>query len=393
MAKKNRQTFKNKFKPIMITVILLTLAVLITVFCFVLKKGISSISQISSICEIAYPEMIQYPGDEYLYRDTQIYGQLVWAWDSSVRAQRSQAEGYGEGLEDFFAVLVPELLTADSSGNQVCSPVGAYVELAALTEISGKDSRERLLELLGSENVEKLQEQASAIWNGFYCDDGVSLSLIETDLEAGRKAALSQKVLFQGSWVRYFQEEDSYTGSFHGASGDIQCEYMYVKKPRACYYGQNFAAVNHDCAAAQRHGNIVWFILPDEGTSPYEVLKSEEFYKLIGMDNLLKWENQEYLECCLSVPEFKVEYEVNLQKALEELNITVNGTIGQNMALTFDGNGVYSDETGPSDLELYWGLYGTGDIEAMELVFDRPFIFVMTGPENLPLYVGVVNQP
>jgi len=31
--------------------------------------------------------------------------------------------------------------------------------------------------------------------------------------------------------------------------------------------------------------------------------------------------------------------------------------------------------------------------EEIDFVVDRPFLFVITGADSLPLFVGVVNQP
>ena len=31
--------------------------------------------------------------------------------------------------------------------------------------------------------------------------------------------------------------------------------------------------------------------------------------------------------------------------------------------------------------------------EEIDFVLDRPFVFVITGEDGLPLFIGVVNQP
>ena len=39
------------------------------------------------------------------------------------------------------------------------------------------------------------------------------------------------------------------------------------------------------------------------------------------------------------------------------------------------------------------GAFLPGEMETVAFTLDRPFLFVITGADGLPMFVGVVNQP
>ena len=47
-----------------------------------------------------------------------------------------------------------------------------------LAETTGGESRQQILDLLGSESITELRNNAGVLWNANYCDDGTVTSLL-----------------------------------------------------------------------------------------------------------------------------------------------------------------------------------------------------------------------
>ena len=72
----------------------------------------------------SYPEMAPYPNEmEYFDEktgefDSDGFDVVYDAWQSDRKAQRSQPEGYADGLEPFFASSIREFLSNSNGGEQ-----------------------------------------------------------------------------------------------------------------------------------------------------------------------------------------------------------------------------------------------------------------------------------
>ena len=122
-----------------------------------------------AICEAQYPEMNPYPED---YDDS--FDARYDAWRESVEAQR-RPEGYADGLTPFFTSVTRKLLTGAGTKNRVCSPANLYMAIAMLAELTDGESRQQILDALGSDGIETLRAQASDVWNAQYRDDGATV--------------------------------------------------------------------------------------------------------------------------------------------------------------------------------------------------------------------------
>ena len=104
----------------------------------------------------SYPEMAPYPNEmEYFDEktgefDSDGFDVVYDAWQSDRKAQRSQPEGYADGLEPFFASSIREFLSNSNGENKVYSPLSVYMALAMLAEVTDSESRQQILDLLGS---------------------------------------------------------------------------------------------------------------------------------------------------------------------------------------------------------------------------------------------------
>ena len=163
-----------------------------------------------------YPQMAQYP-DESKY--TKLGGEFdddkfseAWdAWWSDRRKRLEQPEGYTGSIDGYLRAIIPQLL-ADGDGNMACSPINIYMALAMLAEVTDGESREQILKLLGSDSLDELRAEASAVWNANYCDDGATTSVLASSLWLNDKVSFRQDTM--DALAKYY-----YASAFHGEMG------------------------------------------------------------------------------------------------------------------------------------------------------------------------------
>ena len=429
-----------------------------------------STDRTAALAAAVYPEMAPYPNaEDYASPLTGMvdYDQFekdYSAWLVSREALRSGTD-YTGLLDGFLSASTRQFLANAGAENRIYSPLNVYMALSMLAETTGGNSREQILNLLGADSVETLRARVSALWKDNYWDDGAVTSLLAISLwlrdgmtysqsvldtlaadyyassfsgEMGSEEynqalrdwlneqtggllekytagvsmdpdtvlALASTIYFKAAWSDGFIEDRTEQDIFHAPTGDVETDFMRRSTQRTYYWGERFAAVE----LLFEHGGSMWLILPDEGTSPDDLLITGE-----GMDFLLankyNYTSSKYLKVNLSMPKFDVSSDLDLIGGLMELGVTDVfddrvSDFGPLEASTDDplcvsqvrhAARVKVDEDGCE--AAAFTLIGVGATSAMppeeeiDFVLDRPFIFAITGDSGLPLFTGVVNQP
>ena len=217
--------------------------------------------------------------------------------------------------------------------------------------------------------------------------------------------ALASTVYFSARWDSQFSEDKTKDAVFHAASGDMTTPFMNKSSNEISYYwGSNFSAVR----LALSGDNDMWLILPDEGFTVQDVLESDEYLRMtLDPQN---WENRRSgATIHLSLPKFDIASSRDLIADMQALGITdvfdssradfSPLTDASGLAITgfyhaarvtIDEDGVvgaaYTVMTGPgamppdADGEIYFTL-------------DRPFLFMVSSQDNLPIFAGTVMEP
>lgn len=215
--------------------------------------------------------------------------------------------------------------------------------------------------------------------------------------------ALATTINFHAKWSNEFNEEATQNGVFHGVDGDIDCDFMHEDQT-SYYWGEKFSAVSKYL----ENDSDMWFILPDENVSVDELLQDEQLMEFILSDKY-EWANNEYVTVHLSVPKFDVSSDMDLISDLKALGVTdvFDPAISDFTPLTLDVGEIYLSQakhavrvkideegcTAASYTVMAAVAAGLPPEEEMDFVLDRPFIFVITGIGEMPLFIGVVNQP
>lgn len=411
--------------------------------------------KVYAVCEAEYPKMSPYP-NEYLPGFEARYD----AWSADRRRQRDYI-GKGELSSTYLRETAAALLSDAGTENLVYSPLNVYMALAMLAEITDGESRAQILSLLGTADVETLRENAHALWNANYSDDGAATSILASSLwmnedvafrqdtidmlankyyastyqgEMGSDGlnqamqawlnaqtggllreqidgiettpetilALATTVYFQAKWTEEFSEAHTEEEIFHGAAGDETIDFMKQTLWYSNYYwGEKFSATYKGIRGSGR----MWFILPDEGVSIDELLRDDE--ALAFLTNSSAHENKKQIRINLSVPKFDASSKIDLAKHLQELGITdcfdmekadFSPLLAEDMPAFVSsaehGARVAIDEEGVT-AAAYTVIMEAGaappPVEEVDFTLDRPFLFVITGVDGSPLFMGVVN--
>lgn len=217
--------------------------------------------------------------------------------------------------------------------------------------------------------------------------------------DASTLMALYSTVWFKGRWDNEFNKQLNDTRTFHAPSGDVQAEFMNQSFDRSYYWGEDFGAVKQPFVS----GCDMWLILPDEDKSVSDVLDSGNYLSLLtdGYD----YENSRTMKVNLALPKFDVTSTIDLREGLTELGITdvfsenadfselcsselyVNSA-RQSARVTIDEEGCTAAAF--TEMLLCGSACQPENIQEIDFVLDRPFLFVITGLDGQPLFVGTV---
>lgn len=387
----------------------------------------------------------------------------------------ADTRGY-EGAHQFVAESVPVFLSGAGDGNHIYSPLSAYMALAMTAELTDGESRAQILAALGEDDLATLREHANVIWNQNYMDDEVGKSILASSvwmdesiqyerdalqtlatnyyassfsgklgsrsvdralqswlngqtngMLAGRTVkestssgterdllTLVSTVYFRGKWSSKFDKSATASGTFHAPDGDRTCEFMRLKRMSGNYFWfEHFGAVAQNFT----NGRSMWYILPDEGVTPEELLRDTELQAFLSSDPWEYEENHKGVYINLIVPKFDIEAETELSESFRALGVTdiFDYTVSDFTPLSRDPSveergiwlseakqaaRVLIDEEGCEATTYIKFNIGAGSAappeDEIDFTLDRPFLFAISNSwwrSGLPLFVGVVNQP
>ena len=278
-------------------------------------------------------------------------------------------------LNTFAARSIPLALAGHEGENAVYSPLSLWSALAMLAQCAEGDSRQQVLDALGADHVDSLQEAVSHTWRTLYTDDGISSLLLGNSVwlndavggtyvqdtldtlaqkyfagtysipmgtdEADQAvtkwvseqtggliggddpvvrtmpetlALLVSSLYYRAGWEDEFSPELTEEDVFTDAAGqESRVDFMHQT--------QTASFLRHeDWQAARLETNLghITFVLPDEGVSPESLLQVPDFLSKLDLSD----ENSILGEVQWSVPKFDVDSDLNLLDALENLGIT-----------------------------------------------------------------------
>ncbi len=323
-----------------------------------------------TLAQADYPKMTAYP-------DAAQWGsKKADDWSKDLRERRSIEVKGLDRLDGFLAGTSAQFLGNNSGENRIFSPLNVYMALAMLTELTDGETRSQILSLLGTDSVEELREQASALWNKNYRNDGASTCILASSLWLNQDVRFVQKTLdslaehyfasayqgemgspeldealrdwlneqtggllkeqaaglhldpltvlalattiyFKARWSNEFNKNATSPDVFHSTNGEEQTDFMHLTHGGNYFWGERFSAVGQ---GLQSDG-VMWFLLPDEGVTPEALLEDSEAMAFL-LGSKYDWENQKHLLINLAVPKFDVSSDISLIEGLQALGVT-----------------------------------------------------------------------
>ncbi|MEA4934328.1 MAG: serpin family protein [Lawsonibacter sp.] len=425
-------------------------------------SGSPSLSQLA-LKEPVYPEFPTLPTPPADGGNWDAYFQAEETYRAALQTLRGDgiSQDTAASLTGFASRSTALALAEQAGKNAVYSPLSLWAALSMLAQCSGGDSRRQVLSALGSDSVEALQTQISQVWQGLYTDDGASslllansvwlnssldgayvpdtLDILANRYYAGTYAApmgtksadqavtdwigkqtngligggdpvvqtkaetlalLVSSLYYRAGWADEFLPELTKPDTFTNADRtQIKTDFMHQTVKA------NFLERNHYQAAAltTQLGEVV-FLLPDQGTSPEDLLRDPELLSSLDFSG----NDVQRGEVQWAVPKFDVSSILDLNAPLAALGVTdlLNPdkadlsnltTLGAYLSEAKQLARVKADEQGVEGaavtilaMDITSALPETpSKVCVMDL--DRPFLFVIR-TDGIPLFVGVVNQ-
>lgn len=366
-------------------------------------------------------------------------------------------EGTRFAVSDFAAKSTPLALAGQEGKNAAFSPVSLWAALAMLAPCAQGDSQAQLLSALGVAGQRELTDQVGRLWKGLYTNDGVSslilsnsvwlndsqqgeyvqatLDTLGRDYFAGvyttpmgtagadqaitdwvaketggliggdgpvvetapdTLALLASSLYYKAAWVVPFNAEKTQAGDFTTASGETaSADFMH-----ASLAGNFLKRDGYQAAALETQLGEMFFVLPEEGTAPEELLSDTSFLSSLSSGAA----DVQYGTVEWSVPKFDLSADLDLIPTLKALGITdlleagkadLSGLTALDAFLTQaeQMTRVSVDEEGVEAAAVTIiadGMGGAPD-ETCVMNLNRPFLFVLRS-QGVPLFVGVVNE-
>lgn len=207
---------------------------------------------------------------------------------------------------------------------------------------------------------------------------------------------------FKAGWTEPFYGKFTDEETFHGSKGDTTVNMMHKTCMTGVYKSSKFTAVGIPLTdSGEMH-----FILPKEDVDVSELVSDPEIFKSMSFDN----EDEKWSAPIvhLSLPRFRVSKKYDLKDTMKELGLTEVFAPDRSdfTPLTADTENLYVskadhaamieiDEKGVTgaaytDIAVAEGAADPDD--EIDLVFDRPFMFIVTGKDGSILFSGIVRN-
>lgn len=415
----------------------------------------------TTLKEPTYPEFPQFPQqpEDGPDADWDAYYNAYDEYYSAVMELRSGGipEGTRFALSDFAAKSTPLALAGQEGKNAAYSPASLWAALAMLVPCAQGDSQAQLLSALGVAGQRELTDQVGRLWKGLYTNDGVSSLILSNSVwlndaqegdyvqstldtlgrdyfagvyttpmgTAGADQAitdwisketggliggdgpvvettpdtlllLASSLYYKAAWVVPFDASQTQAGDFTTASGETaSVDFMHTSQDCSFLRRENYQA-----AALETQLGEMFFVLPEEGTSPEELLSDTSFLSSLSSGAA----DVQYGTVEWSVPKFDLSADLDLMSTLKALGITdllnpdqadLSGLTSMDTFLTQaeQMTRVSVDEEGVEAAAVTIIADGKGGApdETCVMNLNRPFLFVLRS-QGVTLFVGVVNE-
>ncbi len=269
-----------------------------------------------------------------------------------------------------------------------------------------EDRLEELKDELGVESYAGsmgTEDMDNAITEWVNANTGNLLSdQVDIKTTASTLLELLTTIYMKARWGKEFYKEATKVETFYGKDGkETQCEFMNQIKPMQYHAGENFTAVTKSLWG----GFEGIFVLPDNDVSVGDICSCEQLYELVFTGSV---DGSEEYEVEVSMPKFDVSSKIDLKDMMYELGIEDAFVAGradfspisdmgqlciakaeQTSRFKVDEDGV--EATSFVEMGIAMACLPPR-LERVSFKLNRPFLFVVTGADKVPVFAGKVEQ-
>lgn len=221
--------------------------------------------------------------------------------------------------------------------------------------------------------------------------------------------ALVNTLFLADAWTDTFHADSNTEDVFHAEDGEVDCTYMNGRWPEKFYYrGAEYTGLSLDLLGQGGVYGEMAFILPDEGVPTQALLQDPAL-----LFDIMTGGWQGAAKVTLQLPKFAFSSVVEPTGALQALGLNALfelaelpglaqpapghagnplhvSSIRQDCRIAIDEEGVQAASA--TIMAVPEAVALPAELEELHLVFDRPFLFIVSY-NQLPLFVGVVANP
>jgi serine protease inhibitor len=249
-------------------------------------------------------------------------------------------------------------------------------------------------------------EMSEALRNWTDQNTGGILGEYVKDMELDPSTVLSivSTIYYKAMWYDEFNASENTRESFHGTMGDTAVDMMHRSDINEVYRTDAFTAIH----LGLNDSGSMYFFLPKEGVDVNSLLTDPDTIKATRTEYMTDDENASTAMVNMSIPKFSISNNSDLTQALKNCGISdIFDPLSSDFSpLTDDRNELYVskaehtalveiDEQGVSGAAFTRVDLSGGAMlpeEEIDLVLDRPFMFMICGRDGSILFAGIVRN-
>ena len=220
--------------------------------------------------------------------------------------------------------------------------------------------------------------------------------------------ALNTTAFYQTKWLDEFHVEDTVQDLFYSPNGKMYCDFITQSDNDDLYWGKRFSAITQPLG----DGGKMWFFLPNKGVPVESLWSDQEVQQLVQAPRATS--KRMWMRVNRFIPKFDIQTDLDLKPIFQSLGVNLR-SLGLDDLVRSQHNSekipvevsqakhaarVMIDEKGCTAAvftHIRWEAASASirpeEVTELDFVLNRPFLFVLTRRDNMPLFVGIVRQP
>ena len=324
---------------------------------------------------------------------------LADATDGETRSQIAavlDAPQYAEAANALWRMMYENGATVALPANALWSGAKWPVKQSLANQLASSYYADSFTVPMGTKTADELMQS----WLNEHTGGQLTQQAQSVQSDADTALALMSTLYFRGFWLNEFMESSTAPAPFTLADGSSRtADFMHAETSGSWHQGKQYVS----SSLYFTDGGSMLLVLPDEGILPEELLGDPD-----AMQDMLTAIPEQYTYIHWAVPKFDVSSQLDLAEPLQALGIThafdaaladfspTTEETAVSLSSAQQAARVSIDERGCT-AAAFTVMMGVGagmpNDYILDMKLDRPFLFVLFGSSQVPLFVGTVYTP